>query len=83
MPAGYTSSGNGGWASGRAASDIIAHGSSSPATRLVRISPQDVQRWTTAHSPSRFTQMAIGSIRLLQADCRSPGVSSRCKLHRQ
>jgi hypothetical protein len=73
----HVSSGNGGWANGLAASAIIAHGSSSPAMRLVRRTPQAEQRWMTAHSPSRFTQIPIGSMSDRHGDRRSPGDSSR------
>ena len=44
---------------------------------------QPLQRWTSAHSPSARTQTAIASIAAAQPAARSPGTTSRWRLHRQ
>lgn len=51
--------------------------------RLVLIASQAVQRCTIAHSPSRRTSIAIGSIGWRHTAARSPGSSSKCRDHRQ
>lgn len=56
---------------------------SSPAMRLVLSIPHPLQRWTIAHSPSRRTSIAIGSMGSAHAMRRSPGSSSRCFDQRQ
>ena len=77
------SSGKGGRASGRMASDISSMGLSSAAMRLLDSTPQIRQRWMIAHSPSQRTQTATGSIKPPQSAARSPGSISRCWLRRQ
>lgn len=74
---GHRSTGKGGAAMGRAASDMSACSLSSPAMRFTRTALHVPQRWTSAHSPEGRTQMAMGSMPPPHAERRSPGASSR------
>src|SRR6266511_4736275 len=53
------------------------------ALRLRWSSPQPPHRWTMTHAPSPRTVMAIGSMGEPESAARSPGLSSRWRLHRQ
>ena len=79
-----SSSGNGGWASGRTARRMSISGLSSPAMRFTCTVAQSLQRCTSAHSPSARTHTPIGSIDAPQSAARSPGeLASTCLLQRQ
>ena len=77
------SSGNGGRASGLTASDIKASSLSSPAVRLPLSFPHSTQRWTSIHSPLRFTDTAIASMSPRHPERLSPGLMSTCLDQRQ
>ena len=67
---------------GLEASDINTNSLSSLAIRLVLTTEQDVQRCTSAHSCLFLTQIEMGSIFPWHRDALSPGLLSRCRLHR-